>query len=189
MAAPWRLERSTRRSELPRVVPKPRSSGSATNLPYVWDSVSWSTSIRLGLMRSRQFRATNMSAMLPSLLPSASPPTYPPSWREDEALCFKVQGPHALLGCGPKPRRDLMRARRGGSLRVELDDELLLDGHREIFPVRDLLDGALERLLVELHPLRDAAPVHGLQGLGDAQHLAALLGDLDGGARAHPERW
>ena len=33
MAAPCRLERSTRRSELPSVMPKPRSSGSATNLP------------------------------------------------------------------------------------------------------------------------------------------------------------
>ena len=33
MAAPCRLERSTRRSVLPSVMPKPRSSGSATNLP------------------------------------------------------------------------------------------------------------------------------------------------------------
>ncbi len=33
IAAPWSDESSTRRSELPRVVPKPRSSGSATNLP------------------------------------------------------------------------------------------------------------------------------------------------------------
>jgi hypothetical protein len=32
MAAPWSELRSTRRSELPSVVPKPRSSGSATNL-------------------------------------------------------------------------------------------------------------------------------------------------------------
>ncbi len=33
MAAPCSEESSTRRSELPRVVPKPRSSGSQTNFP------------------------------------------------------------------------------------------------------------------------------------------------------------
>ena len=33
MAAPCSDESSTRRSELPSVMPKPRSSGSATNLP------------------------------------------------------------------------------------------------------------------------------------------------------------
>ena len=32
IAAPWSELSSTRRSELPSVVPKPRSSGSATNL-------------------------------------------------------------------------------------------------------------------------------------------------------------
>jgi hypothetical protein len=31
MAAPWSEERSTRRSELPIVMPKPRSSGSQVN--------------------------------------------------------------------------------------------------------------------------------------------------------------
>ncbi len=33
IAAPCKDERSTRRSELPIVMPKPRSSGSQTNLP------------------------------------------------------------------------------------------------------------------------------------------------------------
>ena len=33
IAAPWRLDSSTRRRELPRVMPKPRSRGRATNLP------------------------------------------------------------------------------------------------------------------------------------------------------------
>jgi hypothetical protein len=33
IAAPWSDERSTRRSELPSVMPKPRSSGSHTNFP------------------------------------------------------------------------------------------------------------------------------------------------------------
>ena len=34
IAAPCRDESSTRRSELPSVIPNPRSSGSMTNLPY-----------------------------------------------------------------------------------------------------------------------------------------------------------
>ena len=33
IAAPWSDESSTRRSELPSVMPKPRSSGSHVNLP------------------------------------------------------------------------------------------------------------------------------------------------------------
>ena len=33
IAAPWSDDSSTRRSELPSVVPKPRSSGSQENLP------------------------------------------------------------------------------------------------------------------------------------------------------------
>ena len=33
MAAPWSDESSTRRSELPSVMPKPRSSGSQVNFP------------------------------------------------------------------------------------------------------------------------------------------------------------
>ena len=33
IAAPWSDESSTRRSELPSVMPKPRSSGSQENLP------------------------------------------------------------------------------------------------------------------------------------------------------------
>ena len=35
MAAPSRLLRSTRRSEFPTVIPKPRSNGSMRNRPYV----------------------------------------------------------------------------------------------------------------------------------------------------------
>ena len=33
IAAPWSEDNSTRRSELPMVMPKPRSNGSHTNLP------------------------------------------------------------------------------------------------------------------------------------------------------------
>src|SRR4051794_28334117 len=73
-------------------------------------------------------------------------------------------------------------------LRVELDDQLLLDGHGEVLAVRDRLHCALEALLVQLQPLRDAATVHRLQRLLDAEDLAALLRDLDQAARLDRER-
>src|SRR5215831_1709400 len=55
IAAPCSDERRMRRSEFPSVVPKPRSSGSHTNLPKV--SVRSSSSSIRGRIRSRQFLA------------------------------------------------------------------------------------------------------------------------------------
>src|SRR5690606_32706736 len=53
MELPSRLERRIRRKPLPIVVPKPRSKGSAMNLPYVELSVSCSTVTTLGNSRPR----------------------------------------------------------------------------------------------------------------------------------------
>src|SRR5437868_4895990 len=52
-ALPSRLESSTRRKLLPIVVPKPRSNGSAVNLPYVPESDVASTLTRLGSSKPR----------------------------------------------------------------------------------------------------------------------------------------
>ncbi len=54
-AAPWSEERSTRRRELPRVVPKPRSSGSATTVAIRFGSCPGVTSSLFGLISSCQF--------------------------------------------------------------------------------------------------------------------------------------
>ena len=59
MAAPWSEDSSTRRSELPSVWPKPRSSGSHQKRPYVGESVPSSTSSLLGWMSALQFLATS----------------------------------------------------------------------------------------------------------------------------------
>ncbi|GJE70181.1 hypothetical protein CHKEEEPN_1715 [Methylorubrum podarium] len=54
-AAPWSEESSTRRRELPSVVPKPRSSGSATTVATRFGSSPADTCSLFGLMSSCQF--------------------------------------------------------------------------------------------------------------------------------------
>ena len=71
------------------------------------------------------------------------------------------------------------QAAPGVSLRVELDDQLLLDRHGDVLARRRGPHRALERRLVQLQPARDAAPVHRLDGLGDAGHLLAAIADVD----------
>src|SRR5882672_11097035 len=168
MAAPWSELRSTRRSALPRVMPNPRSSGSATNLPYISVSVSCSTCKPRGLIRSRQFFAINASATFPSPCSAA-------------LLHRGIAGHHWVVRCGPA----LSTALR--LLRVELDDQLLLDGHGDVVARRRALHRALEATLVQVEPGRDAAAVHRLERLVDAHDLARLLLHRDHVAHLHLE--
>ena len=55
IAAPWSEDSSTRRSALPSVRPKPRSSGSATSVAWRWGSLPGRTSSCVGLISSDQF--------------------------------------------------------------------------------------------------------------------------------------
>src|SRR5574342_157083 len=80
------------------------------------------------------------------------------------------------LGAAAHPRPPTAT---GKLLRVELDDELLLDGHGDVLARRRSLDRALEAGLVQLQPLRDAAPLDRLQRLVDAHHLAGAVLHLD----------
>src|ERR1700716_218435 len=59
-------------------------------------------------------------------------------------------------------------------LGVELDDQLLLDGHGDVVARRRALHRPLEATLVQVEPGRDAAAVHRLQRLVDAHDLARL---------------
>src|SRR5689334_24368951 len=72
-------------------------------------------------------------------------------------------------------------------LRVELDDELLLDGHGDVVARRGRLDGAAEAALVQVEPGGNAAAVHRLQRLVDAHDLARLLLDRHHVAHLHLE--
>src|SRR5512139_2699391 len=74
-AAPSMDDKSTRRSEFPRVSPKPRSSGSAKNFPYVLVRVSSSHSSRLGFWNPLNFCMLSFSL----------------------AALLRIQGNHQLL--------------------------------------------------------------------------------------------
>src|SRR5512143_3899123 len=74
-AAPSMADSNTRRSEFPRVRPKPRSSGSAKNFPYVLVRVSSSHSSRLGFWNPLNFCMLSLSL----------------------AALLRIQGNHQLL--------------------------------------------------------------------------------------------
>src|SRR3954468_22000625 len=119
------------------VVPNPRSSGSATNLPYVPVRLLSSGSSFLGLIRSRQ------------------------------SLCMWSS---ALL------------------LRVQLDDQLLVDRHGEVSSRGQRLDGAGEVRTVDFEPLRYAAPLRQFERLLNADDLAAAIADSNDVARPNQRR-
>src|ERR1700704_320941 len=72
-------------------------------------------------------------------------------------------------------------------LGVELDDQLLLDGHGDVVARRRALHRALEATLVQVEPGRDAAAVHRLESLVDAHDLARLLLHRDHVTHLHLE--
>src|SRR5256885_16662802 len=73
-------------------------------------------------------------------------------------------------------------------LAVELDDELFLDRHREVFAPRKRFHYPTEVLRVNVQPPGDTAPHHGLERLADPSDLAAPLAERHGVALAHGVR-
>src|SRR5438552_13826228 len=73
-------------------------------------------------------------------------------------------------------------------LRVQLDDQLLLDGHGDVIARRRGLHRAAETALLQIEPGRDAAAVHRLERLVDADDLAALVLHRHDVAHFHLER-
>src|SRR3954447_4971464 len=64
-------------------------------------------------------------------------------------------------------------------LRVEFDDELLLDREADVFTLRKIVHRSEELLGIELEPGRNAASGGRFDGLADLIVLAALLANLD----------
>src|SRR5713101_940154 len=93
--------------------------------------------------------------------------------------------PYSPRNCGAPLGRPL---RGPALLRIQLHDQLLLDGHGDVVARRRRLDRALEAALVQIEPGRDAAAVHRLQRLVDADDLAALLLDRHHVPDLHLER-
>src|SRR5215831_6948330 len=73
-------------------------------------------------------------------------------------------------------------------LRVELDDQLLVDGHCEVGAGRERLHASRELLRRDLEPVRDAAALGELEGFLDARDLAAALAHRDHVGRLREER-
>src|SRR6266542_2947284 len=77
------------------------------------------------------------------------------------------------------------RAVRQRLLRIQFDDELLVDRRRQIGTHRQRLHASCERLSVDLEPVGNSTALRRLQRLGDASHLPTLLADADHVARLH----
>src|SRR4029453_5756734 len=73
-------------------------------------------------------------------------------------------------------------------LRVELDDQFLVDGHRQLGARRQRLDLAREALRLDLEPLRHAATLSELERLHDPGDLPAAITHGDLVTRPHGER-
>src|SRR5262245_24036353 len=73
-------------------------------------------------------------------------------------------------------------------LAIELDDELLADGQRDVVARRQRLHAAAERVLLELEPLRHTAPLHRADRIDDAGDLLGRLAYLDEVVGPHQER-
>src|SRR6185369_3216430 len=147
IAAPCRDESSTRRSALPMVVPKPRSKGSPTNLPYVGVRFLSSLSRVCGLSRSRQLRCG----------------------------CIENSSGDVLGMCSVL-------------LRVELDDELLVDRHGQLGTGRQRLDAGREAFAIDVEPVRRAAMLALRQGFLHAADVATALAHVDDIARLEQRR-
>src|SRR2546421_274514 len=97
------------------------------------------------------------------------------SWR-----CFAFAVPRPVRGASP--------ARYNGLLRIEFDDELLVDVAREFRAVGKRLEDALEVLGIDLDPAREAVLLGELERALDAQLGARLLAHRDGVGGAHEVR-
>src|SRR4029077_19455835 len=73
-AAPWSEDNNTRRSALPSVRPKPRSSGSATTVATRFASSPGSTESCLGLIRVCQFFCSTTTSIDKARIGSATKP-------------------------------------------------------------------------------------------------------------------
>src|SRR5207248_9893345 len=151
-AAPWSEESSTRRSELPRVIPKPRSSGSATNTPRRRASPPGRFSSALGFFSSCQFfaltailfpalwrgvpRRYNLNLVIPARAGTRRTLDPPP-----------LRRPHSVV----RDRRDVADAGNGEAHRLQRPERAFAarSGALDLYLERAhaVLDGLLARVL------------------------------------------
>src|SRR6267378_1713624 len=153
MALPGIDDSSTRRSALPSVWPKPRSNGSITT--RAWRGATGCTFTTRGLRNS---------LTEPCIAVSPCRLTYDRRKR-------KV-GPSYMGAAGTRCKRTRL-------LRIQLDDQILIDVGQHLVPARRRLEQATELLVVHLDPFRQADLLRDVQRTVDAQLLARPLAHLD----------
>src|SRR5262245_23602881 len=153
IAQPVMDDSSTRRSALPNVWPKPRSNGSITTFACL-DVVGVT-------LTTRGFRNSPTDACMEEI---------PACETFENCAC-----PPRYSGNTAEPKTRL--------LRIQLDDEVLVDVGQNLFAVGQLLERAGEFLLVDLDPRRETDLSLDLQGRLNAQLLLRLLADRDHVAR------
>src|SRR5215471_7629289 len=158
-ALPGMDDSSTRRSALPRVWPKPRSNGSITTR-------AWRGAI--GCTFTTRGRKNSLTEPCIAVSPC----------RLNDRRKRNTGGP-ARMGAKP-PQFKGMRL-----LRIQLDDQVLVDVRQHVVPARRRLEHAAELLVVHLDPLRQAHLLRDVQRALDAQLLARLLPHLNDIARLH----
>src|SRR5262252_4695642 len=159
IALPGMDDSSTRRSALPRVWPKPRSNGSITTR-------AWRGAI--GCTFTTRGRKNSLTEPCIAVSPC----------RLNDRRKRNTGGP-AHMGAKP-PQFKGMRL-----LRIQLDDQVLVDVRQHVVPARRRLEHAAELLVVHLDPLRQAHLLRDVERARDAQLLARLLAHLDDVAGLH----
>src|SRR5215468_6337950 len=155
IALPGIDDSSTRRSALPRVWPKPRSNGSMTTR-----ACRGATGCTL---TTRGFKNSVTDPCIASHLAGVG------------------AGPTKqirYIAASGRPRRPHITSSRT-SLRIELDDEVLVDVGQDVIPRRGRLEEAAQLLVVDLDPVRQADLLGHAQCALDPQLLACLLAHLD----------
>src|SRR5437764_8434355 len=153
MALPGIEDSSTRRSALPSVWPKPRSNGSITT--RAWRGATGCTFTTRGLRNSL---TEHCIAVSPCRL------TYDRRKRKVGPSCMGAPG---------------TRCKGTRLLRIQLDDQVLIDVGQDVVPARRRLEQATELLVVHLDPVGQADLLRDVQRALDAQLLARSLAHLD----------
>src|SRR5436853_3965469 len=162
MALPGIEDSSTRRSALPSVWPKPRSNGSITT--RAWRGATGCTFTTRGLRNSLTEPCIAVS----------------PCRLTHDRRKRKV-GPPYMGAAGTRCKWTRL-------LRIQLDDQVLIDVGQDVVPARRRLEQATELLVVHLDPLGQADLLRDVQRALDAQLLARSLAHLDDVPGLHLER-
>src|SRR5579864_7973438 len=158
MAVPGMDDSSTRRSALPRVWPKPRSNGSITT--RAWRGATGCT------LTTRGLRNSLTEPCIALTLPAQGPAQRKPR--------------RTGLNGGARPRFQALRL-----LRIQLDDQVLVDVRQHVIAPRGRLEHPAELLGAHVHPVRQPHLGGHVHGALDAQLLARLLAHLDAVAGLH----